>query len=173
MSTGPNRHRPRHQPRPAGAPTPGDGAPADAPKAEGPPPNGDANGRANRGDRVRSGRPAPSGTPNGKPGRGPKGPHTPGVPRTRPDLAPPATAPSANAAAALERLRLRVGDALRELDRLRAENDRLAARVAELETEADRAADAVTIAGEDPEALRAKVEGFIEALDQYLAHDPS
>ncbi len=71
----------------------------------------------------------------------------------------------------LERLRVRVLDAVRELDRLREENDALAARVAELETAGGESARVALFDDGDPAALRARVDGFIEALDAYLAAD--
>lgn len=72
----------------------------------------------------------------------------------------------------LERLRERVEAAATELERLRAENATLAARVRELAAlePAGSDADALRLAfDEEPEALRAKVEGFIVAIDRLLA----
>lgn len=72
---------------------------------------------------------------------------------------------------AFDRLRDRVEKATREIERLRGENAELNARVRELaELEAAGGdADAVGIAfDEDPEALRAKIEGFIGAIDRLL-----
>ena len=71
---------------------------------------------------------------------------------------------------ALRRLRDRVETAAREIERLRAENAALAARVAELQ-EGDPGA--LLAPGESPEALRARVEAFIATLDRVLAEDDS
>ena len=73
---------------------------------------------------------------------------------------------------ALDRLRDRVEKAASEIERLRAENAELTARVRELaEFEAAGGnADAVGLTfEEDPEELRGKIEGFIEAIDRLLA----
>ncbi len=70
----------------------------------------------------------------------------------------------------LERLRERVRTAARELDRLRKENDRLLEHIKELETRPPVDLEGtVLVLDEDPEALREKVEGFIQAIDRYLA----
>ncbi|HYE59127.1 MAG TPA: hypothetical protein VD948_11505 [Rhodothermales bacterium] len=71
----------------------------------------------------------------------------------------------------LERLRVRVLDAVREIERLREENDVLAARLADLEAGSARAVQDAFLEGSDPAVLRERVEGFIEALDLYLAQD--
>gem|GEM_PF-2681715 len=71
---------------------------------------------------------------------------------------------------ALRRLRDRVETAAREIERLRAENAALAARVAELQ-EGDPGA--LLAPGESPEALRTRVEAFIATLDRVLAEDES
>lgn len=72
----------------------------------------------------------------------------------------------------LARLRERVEKAAHEIERLRQENARLAERVAELAQEdimpADQHPAAVTI-GENPEELKQKIQGFIDALDRVLA----
>lgn len=73
---------------------------------------------------------------------------------------------------ALERLRERVEAAAAEIERLRAENAELAARVRELAAleAAGGGADALRLAlDEEPEALREKIEGFIAAIDRMLA----
>ena len=72
----------------------------------------------------------------------------------------------------LERLRERVERAAQELVRLRQENAALAARLHALESEAALPQEG-TLLGlpEDPETLRRRVTGFIEAIDQYLAND--
>lgn len=73
---------------------------------------------------------------------------------------------------ALTRLRGRVEEAARELQRLRQENAALAERLRDLE---DRpAADfegAVLHFDDDPDALREQVEAFIATLDEYLAKE--
>ena len=73
---------------------------------------------------------------------------------------------------ALDRLRERVEAAAAEIERLRAENADLAARVRSLAAleAAGTTPDALGLAfGEDPEALRAKVQHFIDAIDRLLA----
>ncbi|MDX1419647.1 MAG: hypothetical protein R3181_06745 [Rubricoccaceae bacterium] len=70
---------------------------------------------------------------------------------------------------ALAQLRDRVEAAAQEMERLRAENTALAARVAEVQDgDAPGAAAPALLAGEDPEKLRAQIRGFIEAIDQVL-----
>ncbi len=68
----------------------------------------------------------------------------------------------------LERLRDRIRDVVREIDGLRAENQRLTQQVVALQQQADAGDPALLRLDESPEALRSKVEGFIEALDAYL-----
>lgn len=72
---------------------------------------------------------------------------------------------------ALERLRARTLDAVRELERLRTENELLAQRVFDLEREGGRTPDVILPFAETPEAMRAKMDEFIEALDTFLALD--
>ncbi len=73
---------------------------------------------------------------------------------------------------ALTVLRDRVEAAAREIERLRAENAALAARVAELQTTAGSgegdAFRALVAEGEDVEALKARIQGFIAAIDQVI-----
>lgn len=71
----------------------------------------------------------------------------------------------------LERLRDRVLDAARELDRLREENRHLTERLAALETEMRERTTLLVPGDETPEALRERIEGFISALDAYLAEE--
>lgn len=74
----------------------------------------------------------------------------------------------------LERLRDRVQTAVRELDRLHKENAVLTERIKDLEKRP--AIDGVGTLldfDENPDTLREKVEGFIEAIDQYLAKEVS
>lgn len=87
---------------------------------------------------------------------------------------PPPTTPGSSdeGLAALERLRKRVEAAAAEIERLRAENVALAERVRELAAHevasGDGEAAPLMLEG-DPDALRKKVEGFIEAIDRMLA----
>ena len=67
---------------------------------------------------------------------------------------------------ALDRLRDRVEKAAREIERLRAENLELAARVREID--AGAGGPSLDFGG-DPAEMRAQVEGFIEAVDRLLA----
>lgn len=71
---------------------------------------------------------------------------------------------------ALERLRDRVQAAAGEILRLREENAALAERITRLESRAGGDIETGTLLhlDEDPEAIRRKVNGFIEAIDQYL-----
>lgn len=72
----------------------------------------------------------------------------------------------------LERLRDHVRQAARELERLRQENATLHERLAALEDRPAVDPDAAVLGfDEDPAALRAKIEGFIEAIDAYLAQE--
>jgi hypothetical protein len=72
----------------------------------------------------------------------------------------------------LERLRDRVLLTSRELARLRAENQDLKRQVEELRVGGGAVIDGTPIVlTESPAALRTKVEGFIEAIDQYLHDD--
>ncbi len=89
----------------------------------------------------------------------------------RPDgAAPRPVAPPPAEWRALSRLRERVEAAAREIERLRSDNAALARRVAELRAGFGDDAPALSLpdAG-DPEALRARVQGFIDAIDQVLA----
>lgn len=72
---------------------------------------------------------------------------------------------------ALEHLRARTLDAVRELERLRAENELLAQRVSDLEREGERTPDVLLPFAETPETMRAKMDEFIDALDAFLALD--
>ncbi len=80
--------------------------------------------------------------------------------------------PALRGTQALERLRERVEVAARELERLRKDNMLLARRIAELEARPDVDSDqAFLIFDEDPEGLRKRVEGFVQAIDTYLARE--
>lgn len=75
---------------------------------------------------------------------------------------------------ALERLRRQVHRAVEEIERLRAENRALQQRVQELEARPAIGEDQAFLTLDDPDALRAQIEGFIETIDAYLAErDPS
>ena len=72
----------------------------------------------------------------------------------------------------LERLRDRVQLTTRELARLRAENAELQRQVEDLKAGGGTPVEGTPIVfTETPAGLRAKVEGFIEAIDQYLQED--
>ena len=87
-----------------------------------------------------------------------------------PDATSRAVAPPPTEWRALSRLRERVEAAAREIERLRTDNATLAARVAELQDGLGDDAPMLSLpdAG-DPEALRARVQGFIDAIDEVLA----
>ncbi len=70
---------------------------------------------------------------------------------------------------ALDRLRDRVQKAAKEIERLRAENAALTARVRDLDALEPDAGGLSLDFGEDPDEVRAKVQGFIEAVDRLLA----
>lgn len=93
-----------------------------------------------------------------------------------PDVPSP-DAPRADAGRAdwrsLSHLRDRVEAAAREIERLRAENAALAKRVLELQDNREGAPSfAFGEAGDDPEALRKKVQGFIDTIDGLLQASP-
>lgn len=72
----------------------------------------------------------------------------------------------------LERLRDRVENAAHELKRLREENQALLERIKELETRPNLDPHASLLSIEnDPELLRRKINGFIEAIDRYLENE--
>jgi hypothetical protein len=72
----------------------------------------------------------------------------------------------------LERLRDRVKKAAHELERLRTENAALTERIRRLESRPAVDLDGTVLAfDEDPDVLREKVEGFIQAIDTYLAKE--
>ncbi|MEX0747181.1 MAG: hypothetical protein WD275_04210 [Rhodothermales bacterium] len=76
--------------------------------------------------------------------------------------------------ASLERLRDRVDVAAHELKRLREENEGLRGRVGELEARPNVSTrDSVPSIEHDPEVLRKKIGGFIEAIDRYLERERS
>lgn len=72
----------------------------------------------------------------------------------------------------LERLRDRVETAAHELKRLRDENETLSERVKELESRPEVEAQGTFLSlDHDPELLRRKISGFIEAIDRYLENE--
>ena len=72
----------------------------------------------------------------------------------------------------LRQLRDRVETAAQELERLRRENEALTARIERLEQRPAIDAEAAFVAfDESPEAVRRKVERFIDAIDAYLAEE--
>lgn len=85
-------------------------------------------------------------------------------------LSRPSTPPPAEWRA-LSRLRERVEDAAREVERLRAQNAALSGRVAELQDQlgSDESPGLAFPGGADPDALRARIQGFIDAIDEVLA----
>lgn len=71
---------------------------------------------------------------------------------------------------AIDHLRERVETAAREIERLRTENAALAQRVLELQDARDLQAPSFSFGGgEDTEALKARVQGFIDTIDGILA----
>lgn len=72
----------------------------------------------------------------------------------------------------LQRLRDRIMKTLEELERLRTSNAELAERIRELEKRPHVDFDGTVLAfDEDPQQLREKVDGFIRAIDTYIAKD--
>ncbi|MEM8559420.1 MAG: hypothetical protein AAF809_09840 [Bacteroidota bacterium] len=67
----------------------------------------------------------------------------------------------------LTRLRARVAEAVREIERLREENERLAERIAELEV-AESERPALPLEG-DRAAMRSQVQRFLATVDALLA----
>lgn len=72
----------------------------------------------------------------------------------------------------LTRLRDRVEVAAREIERLRTENAALAQRVLALEDARKDGGPALSLDASDPDALRAKVQGFIDTIDRVLREGP-
>ena len=70
----------------------------------------------------------------------------------------------------LSRLRDRVDAAAREIERLRTENAALGKRLVELQDDASAPSFAFG-ESESPEALKARVQGFIDLVDGLLAAD--
>ncbi len=86
-----------------------------------------------------------------------------------PDATSRPAAPPPTEWRALSRLRERVEEAAREIERLRSHNAALAGRVAELQTRVGGDEALALPGGADPAALRAKIQGFIDAIDEVLA----
>lgn len=72
----------------------------------------------------------------------------------------------------LSLLRDRVEAAAREIERLRMENAALGKRLVELQADADAPSFAFA-SGEDPDRLKAQVQGFIDLIDGLLAAPPT
>ena len=68
----------------------------------------------------------------------------------------------------LERLRDRIQTAATEIIRMREENAALSSRLQRMESQPDIPENSALQLDEDPEVLRQKVSGFIEAIDRYL-----
>ncbi len=72
----------------------------------------------------------------------------------------------------MERLRDRIQAAANEITRLRRENALLGARIEALQAEADIIPEGTLISfDEDPETLRASLQGFADAVDDYLSRE--
>jgi len=98
------------------------------------------------------------------------------TPSAPPRVVPPAPAPRPEAISApqgpvLERLGVLLTDALRDLNRLREENDVLSRRVAQLEAELGRPSleRFLEEEGISPDMLRQKLDTYIAALNTHLA----
>ncbi len=69
----------------------------------------------------------------------------------------------------MRRLRRRVEEAAETIERLRSEKERLQRRVEELEAEPRFPDDkAILSVDDDPEAVRGRIDQFIDAIDTYL-----
>ena len=90
---------------------------------------------------------------------------------TAPSEADPARPESRPDWRSLSHLRDRVEAAVREIERLRAENADLARRVAELQDESASAPSFRFGDSDDPNALKARVQGFIDLVDGLLRAD--
>lgn len=89
---------------------------------------------------------------------------------TAPSEADPARPESRAEWRSLSHLRDRVEAAVREIERLRAENAALHARLGEIQ--ADQARPSFAFGeGEDPDALKTRVQGFLDLVDGLLDAD--
>ena len=96
------------------------------------------------------------------------------LPDVNEQLSAKQAAASTRVAHSMRQLRDRVEESKEELLRLRATNSALAQRVRELEsTPLAGPTDLVLSFDQDPKEMRATVDGFIEAIDKYLANDSS
>lgn len=82
-----------------------------------------------------------------------------------PDAPTPSATPPRTDWRALAALRDRVETAAREIERLRTENAALAQRLVELENQPEATRLPV---GDDPEALKVRIQGFIDTIDDLL-----
>ena len=71
----------------------------------------------------------------------------------------------------LHRLKDRIEQASHELNRLREENTKLHNRLNELEQANVYHGTSVQLE-DDPDAVKKRIEGFIDVIDQYLDNDP-
>ena len=85
-----------------------------------------------------------------------------------PDAPTPSDTPPRTDWRALASLRDRVETAAREIERLRTENAALAQRLVELENQPEATRLPV---GDDPAALKARIQGFIDTIDDLLRAD--
>ena len=86
-----------------------------------------------------------------------------------PDASSRPAAPPPTEWRALSRLRERVEEAAHEIERLRSHNAALAGRVADLQAQLGSDEALALPGGTDPAALRVKIQGFIDAIDEVLA----
>ena len=89
-------------------------------------------------------------------------------PQTKP------SAPPIQSAESLQKLRSTVREAIKHLRQLKQENLALHARIRELQEASNmKTGTSVLQFDDDPKALRKTVEGFIQAIDTYLAEEHS
>ena len=94
------------------------------------------------------------------------------TPRPEPSADPPASDPGPpREPVGLLRLRERVEGAAREIERLREANAELSERIEALQGQAGGGAP--LLVGDDPEALRDTIQGFIDTIDRLLAEPPA
>lgn len=82
--------------------------------------------------------------------------------------------PDAASSPSLDALRSRIDAAVHEIEQLRRQNARLRRRIDELEKrpEIDPKDTFVTF-DESPSEMRTQIEGFIQAIDEYLGEEES